>query len=137
MANESSYLSGIERNYSNAIGSLSPDDTDALNGIIQQTRDTELTELEQQLPTFKALFSYRWAIARLNNSVDDRRLGELQTEFASLSIDKALASAWRATDIVKLLPKTYQQNEDVIPGLFVLGLGKLGGYDLNLSLIHI
>ncbi len=53
----------------------------------------------------------------------------MQSRFAARSIDAALQSAWHqeAKSLkLKSLP-------DHVPGLFILGLGKLGGLDLNFS----
>ena len=58
------------------------------------------------------------------------------TAFADNTIEIALAKAWRHPRIAKRcinLEKNCSKTSSVIPGLFVLGLGKLGGHDLNFS----
>jgi len=65
----------------------------------------------------------------LSSDVNFIKLGELQSQFAACTIDAALQAAWQieAKSLkLKSLPKH-------VPGLFILGLGKLGGFDLNFS----
>ena len=58
----------------------------------------------------------------LNDVVPFEELGQLQSQFASGAVDLALKSAWAAEKLA-----------DTPEGLFILGLGKLGGHDLNFS----
>ncbi len=60
-------------------------------------------------------------------SFDER--GRVWSEFADATIDRALELAWR--DAAKRHRLTLPEGR--IPGLFLLGLGKLGGQDLNFS----
>ncbi|MGB0843196.1 MAG: hypothetical protein ACPGVN_00465 [Alphaproteobacteria bacterium] len=60
---------------------------------------------------------------------DPARIGRAWSKFADHCINTALIEAWRNTPIANKLYKP----EKTIPGLFVLGLGKLGGFDLNYS----
>lgn len=53
----------------------------------------------------------------------------MQSQFASRSIDVALQTAWHI-EAKSLKLKNLPKN---VPGLFILGLGKLGGLDLNFS----
>lgn len=85
------------------------------------------------LRNLKALFSYRWAKARIGRTLSNTLLGELQTAFAEASIDKALKSAWADPQFNKIVPQAKRYIDGTVPGLFILGLGKLGGYDLNFS----
>ncbi len=70
----------------------------------------------------KARFNLGWAHLALDGRTDFAALGRLQSAFADGAIDLALREAWTA----EKLPGEPQ-------GLFVLGLGKLGGHDLNFS----
>ena len=56
-------------------------------------------------------------------------IGRYWTTFSEWSIDKTLRFVRQMPEIQKFFDK----DEDVFPGLFVLGLGKLGGRDLNYS----
>lgn len=75
-----------------------------------------------QLQDLKARFNLGWAWLALNEAVPFEALGELQSEFASGAVDLALRAAW-----------TEEKLSDAPEGLFILGLGKLGGHDLNFS----
>ena len=78
------------------------------------------------LPHLKAKFAL--AFAR-HDFEDFDEMGRIWTRFADITIDRALELAWQETAIKHRLkiPKTG------VPGLFILGLGKLGGLDLNFS----
>lgn len=94
-------------------------------------------ECQQFLVDTKSKFAFYWSLAQLNDSVDFVELGRLQSHFADATINLALHAAWYSDSlkqVVKFIPKQLQgQDIDVVPGLFVLGLGKLGGLDLNFS----
>lgn len=53
----------------------------------------------------------------------------MQSQFAGRSIDVALRTAWH----IEAKSLKLKNLPDNIPGLFILGLGKLGGLDLNFS----
>lgn len=74
------------------------------------------------LSTLKACFNLGWSHLALTHRSSFEDLGRLQSAFADRAVDIALNAAWRA----EKLPG------DPV-GLFVLGLGKLGGHDLNFS----
>ena len=74
------------------------------------------------LGSLKARFNLGWAHLALNERVPFPRLGQLQSAFADGAIDRALRAAWAGAKLAGE-PR----------GLFVLGLGKLGGHDLNFS----
>ena len=60
-------------------------------------------------------------------------LGAQWTHHADTSLDQALAASWRETkQAARFVPADLDDTASV-PGLFVLGLGKLGGGDLNFS----
>ena len=70
-----------------------------------------------------------WSALSLQDKADFKILGTLQSEFAAHSIDVALQTAWQIeAKSLKLKNLPHQ-----VPGLFILGLGKLGGLDLNFS----
>ncbi len=69
-------------------------------------------------------FTHLWAHATVEGTLDFDTLGILQSTFADATIKKALEAAY----CVNLKSATTP-----IKGLFILGLGKLGGRDLNFS----
>ena len=65
------------------------------------------------------------------NSV--KALGESWTAYADSSLNQAFDASWRETkQAARFVPSGLAQGE-AVPGLFVLGLGKIGGGDLNFS----
>ncbi|GHA98778.1 glutamate-ammonia-ligase adenylyltransferase [Algimonas arctica] len=74
------------------------------------------------LPELKARFNLGWAYLALSQQCPFKDLGRLQSTFADGAVEIALRAAWHA----EKLPGEPQ-------GLFILGLGKLGGHDLNFS----
>ncbi len=81
----------------------------------------------------KRQFSLLWSIANLADCFDYQELGAWWTLFADGSIDFALRAAWRLPEIKRLCTSLSNDLTETVPGLFVLGLGKLGGNDLNFS----
>ena len=67
-----------------------------------------------------------------NDTKTMERLGRFWTGFADWSIDQALRFVWQQPEISRFLIEKPDTGETK-PGLFVLGLGKLGGQDLNYS----
>ena len=68
---------------------------------------------------------------RENGSVE--AMGHYWTEYADQSLNHALRASWGETkQASRFIPADMTEGEPV-PGLFVLGLGKLGGFDLNFS----
>ena len=94
----------------------------ALKALSSQGEDCAET-----LQSLKSEFDLCWAALALNPENDFSTLGRLRSDFAALSIDKALRLAWHQ--------ELSAQRHPAIPlkGLFILGLGKLGGSDLNFS----
>jgi len=78
------------------------------------------------LLALKAQFSL--AIATTEFASFDE-MGKVWSQFADSTIDRALELAWAQT------AKRYKLKlpEGPVPGLFIIGLGKLGGQDLNFS----
>ena len=81
----------------------------------------------------KRQFTLLWSVASLTEFFDFQELGQWWTLFAERSIDFALRAAWRFPEIKRLCKSTSDDLTETVPGLFVLGLGKLGGNDLNFS----
>lgn len=109
----SPYLRGIADRYSQA-GSLSD--------LLAKVPDTSAEGLLE----LKAQFSLELAKTTFA-SFDE--IGEVWSRFADKTIDRALELAWTETARRHRLKLPQRK----IPGLFILGLGKLGGQDLNFS----
>ena len=92
----------------------------------------QTSERSVQLRIVKQKFSLLWSIAELTDSVSFGRLGEIQSVFADKSIQAALDIAWHSKQIAKLFVKA-EETKPEEAGIFILGLGKLGGNDLNFS----
>ena len=130
----SDYLSNIKRLYPDELASLPEDSHAALTHLIAQVAELDShSAVERPLRRLKSLFSYRWALARLEQSIEFETLGQLQTGFAEASIQKALVAAWSEKAFARIVPQAKRLANADVPGLFVLGLGKLGGCDLNFS----
>lgn len=106
-----------------------------LNDIAQRYR--EIPDLDYLLASVssadsdslietKAMFSL--AFARTSFSTFDE-MGRVWSKFADVTISRALKLAWQ--DVA--LRHRLKISEGTVPGLFLLGLGKLGGFDLNFS----
>ena len=103
-----------------------------LTGYSLLDNDHIATDISEYLVERKSEFALYWSIAFSAKTISFEDLGRLQSQFSDATIDLALKAAWRSSDlrqVAKLLPK----DQDLVPGLFVLGLGKLGGLDLNFS----
>lgn len=74
----------------------------------------------------KNQFVLRWAHER-RNQLDFDKLGQCQSAFADATIQAALRLAWSE------MRKRFSIKAETPEGLFILGLGKLGGWDLNFS----
>ncbi len=70
-------------------------------------------------------------IARDAAGEDPETLGHWWSDQADRMLDEGLAAAWRQPDMKRRTTELPDQGP--IPGLFILGLGKLGGQDLNFS----
>lgn len=82
----------------------------------------------------KSDFNLVWSLAEVSQILPQPELGRWQTTFAETTINYALKLAW-----LQVAPKHKAISQGVIghkgdvPGLFIFGMGKLGGYDLNFS----
>lgn len=109
----SPYLKGIADSYPQC-GSL-----EALLAQVSEASAEDLLGLKSQ---------FSLGLARTEFASFDE-IGEIWSRFADKTIDRALALAWTETAKRHRL----KLPEGNIPGLFILGLGKLGGRDLNFS----
>jgi len=107
----SPYLSRLIERFGQPTDRTAQDAIDALNGADAA-----------DLSALKARFNLGWSHLALTQTCAFEDLGLMQSAFADKAVDIALRSAWLA----EKLPGDPQ-------GLFVLGLGKLGGHDLNFS----
>lgn len=133
----SPYLQSIQKTYPH-VDEVINDPIAVLKGIIKNIESTDTSlpfdEIEQQLIQTKAEFAWAWSYAELMNAGEFSERGELQTQFAESSIDVALAASWQKMAAKHAeIRKQLELNHGRMPGLFVLGLGKLGGFDLNFS----
>jgi len=104
---------------------------DILTGFdIESILHTEQSSI--RLREIKQRFSLLWSIADLTGTIRFTELGRLQSLFADCSIQLALEITWRSQRIARFFI-----NPDDVPasesGIFLLALGKLGGFDLNFS----
>lgn len=106
-----------------------------LNDLSQQfgqpdTLETLFSEIEtadaDELPSLKGRFALAFARTAFQ---DYDEMGRVWTAFADATIDRGLTLAWQHVGKRHKLKRL----SETVPGLFVLGLGKLGGYDLNFS----
>lgn len=106
---------------------------------LQEYADSQLTEDDEvntraMLLVIKSKFAFYWALADLHDNGTFAERGRWQTRFADLTVQIALAACWQA--VAKKHPRiklTLAEHNGDMPGLFILGLGKLGGWDLNFS----
>ncbi len=110
---------------------------ETLEGIIESlapAKFDDFEEQEQRLIKAKQDFSFVWCLAELQELSSQQQRGEWQTRFAQASIDCALSLAWQKTALKhKQLGPVLKDNNYSLPGLFIFGMGKLGGNDLNFS----
>ena len=109
----SAYLSGLSDTYIK---------TSKLGGISAKVK----TAATKDLLSLKAQFALSFAQTKFS-SFDD--MGRIWSDFADATLDRALELAWSEAAKQHRL----QVPEGKVPGLFLLGLGKLGGHDLNFS----
>lgn len=98
--------------------------TDSLETLTRQASHAASAEA---LQTLKDKFALRWALSSFEDEIDFDALGKYQSRFADATVDAALRLAWAET------VKRFKLKSPELKGLFLLGLGKLGGDDLNFS----
>ncbi|MEM1365612.1 MAG: hypothetical protein AAGH82_07655 [Pseudomonadota bacterium] len=84
-----------------------------------------------QLVQAKARASQTFISGQIETPGDFPALSGQWSDFAADTLDTALAAAWQTPRVKKLTRNA--PDDGTVPGLFVLGLGKLGGRDLNYS----
>lgn len=109
----SPYLKGIADGYTQRGG------LDDLLAKVPQASAEDLLELKLQ---------FSLGLAQRDFTSFDK-IGEIWSRFADQTIDRAVALAWAQTAKRHRL----KLPEGDVPGFFILGLGKLGGQDLNFS----
>ena len=72
-------------------------------------------------------------VEALRNQADPIAQGRDWAAFAQSQSAQALKLAWHTCKDSLRFVKDFEASPDPIPGLFILGLGKLGGQDLNFS----
>jgi len=99
-----------------------------------QSPDCEIPNTEQSLLQAKTNFAFIWSLTELNAEGDHQQRGCLQTRFAEATINAALRIAWcHIAEKHKALSNVSEFANGTVTGLFIFGMGKLGGYDLNFS----
>lgn len=85
--------------------------------------------ISDHLLNAKQRFALGWSALTITQSESYSKLSALQCAFADETLRVALKSAWHQE------AKTSKKNQmgETPDGLFILGLGKLGGFDLNFS----
>ncbi len=102
---------------------------------LEQKNDlsADQTELRgKMLRWAKQRFSLLWSMADLSGTLDFQTLSVLQSRFAEKTIESAFDIAWHSEQTLKLFPDA-RKTLPTEAGIFILGLGKLGGNDLNFS----
>lgn len=136
LVEHSSYLQGLLKKYPDLEVENNP--FTALQEIIDDLARVEgehsPAEVELALIEAKARFAWHWACAERLGVGTFAERGEWQTTFAEQCIDVALHASWQAVaEKQPLVKRALDERNGRMPGLFILGLGKLGGGDLNFS----
>ncbi len=99
----------------------------------------EITDLESCRTALLALKQQKQLEFIRNDNALHGRIGEEYrtltrnwTDFADESLDRALSWAWHSPRLKKTT-RNLPAPGNLVPGLFILGLGKQGGHDLNFS----
>ena len=99
---------------------------------VSKPRDWDIEAIEQYLTAAKKEFVVALCIADMGAAMSTEDVGRAQARCAAAALDLALRATWHSPAIKKLCVDLGEPG-DVVPGLFILGLGKLGGEDLNFS----
>lgn len=101
---------------------------------LQEYRFDDLETAQSELLQAKSNFNYVWSLAEVSRALSQPELGRWQTQFAEVTIDFALKLAWlTVAPKHKIITNAVVESGGNFPGLFIFGMGKLGGYDLNFS----
>lgn len=99
-----------------------------------ESNEQTLEVAQQTLLTAKTDFAFAWCMTELRGLSSQTALGQWQTRFAEVSIDFALRLAWLSiASKHKVIQNLIVGSAGQVPGLFIFGMGKLGGNDLNFS----
>lgn len=91
-------------------------------------------EFPQALIRAKAFFSYHWSLIELQQAGEFLQRGGWQTRFAEQTLKHALRWAWQQVGAKQpAVARALESCDQDLPGMFILGMGKLGGRDLNFS----
>lgn len=126
------------------IGLSTPDDIlDADAATFDSWFGPMLEKATDEKAFANALFDAKQRVASIyahtlfNTKIDDQKtaekLGRYWSAFADWTIDKALRFVWSLQTIQRFLLPAAKGKAEIQHGLFILGLGKLGGCDLNYS----
>lgn len=101
---------------------------------LERYRIDDINQAEAFLLDCKSRFALAWSLAELCSYGERSERGRWQTTFAETTIDFALRIAWLSIAAKhKAIAKIVRDAEGRLPGQFIFGMGKLGGYDLNFS----
>jgi len=137
----SAYLAGLQQQYP-FLDKLENLSNRSPFAALQQSYDQlaamdvsgDIGKSEQQLIESKARFAFFWSIAEYQQTGSYAERGGWLTRFSELSIDVALQCAWYHVGLKQpAVAKALSANGGRMPGLFIFGMGKLGGADLNFS----
>ena len=115
-------------------GFSAPADDSAVEQQLQQYLDVFNDIIDDPITHIiatKQRFVLLWSWVHYYQIIDLTKLGNWQTRLAESTVDYALRCAWQLPIFKTALSQDYPDGR--VPGLFVLGMGKLGGCDLNFS----
>ena len=95
--------------------------------------DEDLAAAELRLVQAKSQFNWLWCQSELGELFSPGEGGLFQAMFADVSIDFALRLGWRRIAQRHVAIAKQLGADGSLPGLFIFGMGKLGGQDLNFS----
>ncbi len=133
----SNYLQQLRQQYPELPQPVAGEEQQRLQQLTRHLTDlapdqlSDAGKLRQQMLKIKAEFVLHWCHADLMESLPQQELGRLQSRFADACLEAALRAACLQEANSKLLPELEPGSAPA--GLFILGLGKLGGEDLNFS----
>ena len=132
------YLSSLSKKYPELTSELAKNPAKEFKKIFdsldKKTLSLSFSECESFLIQTKARFSFIWSLAEFQKECSFSDRGGWQTRFAELTIDFALKVAWNEIALKhKVVQNILEQHPNGMPDLFIFGMGKLGGGDLNFS----
>ena len=132
------YLSGLRNKYPDLNAELGEDPFLELEKLCDQIASTsahlDYHGIERTLIDSKARFAFIWSLAEFSGTGTAAQRGQWQARFAEVTTDLALGAAWMAIALKHTsLGQLIRKDSAKVPGLFIFGMGKLGGGDLNFS----